>query len=73
MFPSNLLDYATISVIKVCQSIIKSGSTKAGVNHAGIPLKYEWHEKEYIGAAHGYLGILFQLLHVSLVIHYFFH
>ncbi|XP_065053883.1 lanC-like protein 2 isoform X2 [Rhopilema esculentum] len=58
---------ADSALSQVCQSIIKSGSTNAGVSHAGIPLKYEWHEKEYIGAAHGYLGILFQLLHPDLL------
>ena len=32
---------------------------------SSLPLYYEWHEKEYIGAAHGYVGILYMLLQAA--------
>lgn len=39
--------------------MLKSGKT---MESFGRPLFYSWHGKEYIGAAHGYAGILYMLL-----------
>lgn len=39
--------------------MLKSGQT---MESFGRPLFYSWHGKEYIGAAHGYAGILYMLL-----------
>lgn len=39
--------------------MLKSGQT---MESFGRPLFYSWHGKEYVGAAHGYAGILFVLL-----------
>jgi hypothetical protein len=35
---------------------------REAANFRDAPLYYEWHEKAYLGAAHGYSGILFLLL-----------
>lgn len=40
-------------------SMLQSGKT---MESFGRPLFYSWHGKEYIGAAHGYAGILYMLL-----------
>lgn len=39
--------------------MLKSGQT---MESFGRPLFYSWHGKEYVGAAHGYSGILYMLL-----------
>lgn len=39
--------------------MLKSGQT---MESFGRPLFYSWHGKEYVGAAHGYAGILYMLL-----------
>ncbi|CAL8086769.1 unnamed protein product [Orchesella dallaii] len=44
-------------ISQVIASIIDSG-----LGRHKDRLYYEWHEKEYIGAAHGYIGILYVLL-----------
>ncbi|PRW44886.1 lanC 3 isoform X3 isoform A [Chlorella sorokiniana] len=46
----------------VVNAIIESGR-EAG-RGSGSPLFYYWHDKPYLGAAHGMIGILFALLHV---------
>jgi len=50
----------------VINAIIESGRRTAREEYSkranGPPLRYFWHGKEYIGAAHGYAGILYQLL-----------
>lgn len=43
-------------------NILHSGKNNAKRKKSGIPLVYYWHEKAYIGAAHGYAGILYILL-----------
>ncbi|KAK9502103.1 hypothetical protein O3M35_012697 [Rhynocoris fuscipes] len=44
------------------QKLIKSGYKRAKKENFICPLKYEWHEKNYLGAAHGVAGILYVLL-----------
>lgn len=46
-------------------SIIAAGERAAAADDGstgGPPLRYKWHGKEYVGAAHGYIGILYALL-----------
>ena len=46
-----------------CRAIVRSGvKRQREVNFSEAPLYYEWHEKAYLGAAHGFSGILFLLL-----------
>uniref|UniRef100_A0A8D9FCI1 LanC-like protein 2 n=2 Tax=Cacopsylla melanoneura TaxID=428564 RepID=A0A8D9FCI1_9HEMI len=47
---------------QVVESILKSGQALSAKKQSSIPLEYEWHEKNYYGAAHGVAGILFTLL-----------
>jgi hypothetical protein len=44
--------------------MIQSGERYAKQSRSSSPLMYQWHEKEYMGAAHGVSGILFLLLRV---------
>ncbi|KAH7646153.1 Glutathione S-transferase lancl1 [Dermatophagoides farinae] len=45
------------------EKILKSGQlTSQREKNSSIPLIYYWHEKAYVGAAHGYAGILYILL-----------
>ncbi|GFU41210.1 glutathione S-transferase LANCL1 [Nephila pilipes] len=52
------------TIKEVIKAILASGQymAKKFKNTHGIPLYYEWHEKAYIGAAHGFAGILYMLL-----------
>lgn len=47
---------------KICQSIIVSGERLARQERSRAPLMYMWHEKHYVGAAHGIVGIIYMLL-----------
>lgn len=46
----------------VVRAILDSGRAGAKKWGASAPLMYRWHEKHYLGAAHGLVGILFVLL-----------
>lgn len=48
----------------MCEAILQSGEKLSRTDRADVPLKYTWHGKEYIGAAHGYFGIFYILLQV---------
>lgn len=52
-------------VAQVVQAVIKSGEAMAKRERCSHPLMYEWHEKAYLGAAHGLAGIYFMLLQVK--------
>lgn len=56
--------------LQVVRAIIDSGrklsSTRYHKEGRMPPLQFEWHDKEYVGAAHGYCGILSTLLMVSI-------
>ena len=41
---------------------VVAATLASGRRHGGDGLRYAWHGKEYIGAAHGYAGILYLLL-----------
>jgi hypothetical protein len=44
---------------------LKNGWQFARDERSKFPLMFEWHEKKYLGAAHGMAGILYMLLQVS--------
>ncbi|CAF1024078.1 unnamed protein product [Rotaria sp. Silwood1] len=52
-------------VTEVFESIIKSGEKYARESCSKSPLMYQWHDSEYLGAAHGVAGIIFLLLKVA--------
>jgi hypothetical protein len=45
----------------------------ASKSRDGPPLMYMWHEKKYLGAAHGISGILYTLLMVRVLSLVFIH
>ncbi|KAK7601023.1 hypothetical protein V9T40_008464 [Parthenolecanium corni] len=51
-------------IVEVINAIINSGKSEAARSPESHkpPLKFKWHSKEYVGAAHGYCGILHSLL-----------
>ncbi|XP_047480852.1 lanC-like protein 2 isoform X1 [Penaeus chinensis] len=49
-------------VRSVVSAILDSGRALSLKEKRSVPLMYQWHEKHYIGAAHGIIGILFMLL-----------
>lgn len=56
--------YVIISVLfKVVNSLVKSGAE--GQQLEACPLVYIWHNKLYLGAAHGFAGIIYLLLQVN--------
>jgi len=64
---------------QVCERIVESGRALSRSQRSSCPLMYEWHDKKYLGAAHGLVGILHTLLlactsHWSeSCIHYYWH
>lgn len=50
------------SIKSLALSIIQQGVRYAKQTKRSVPMWWEWHDKEYIGAAHGVGGILFVLL-----------
>ena len=48
--------------MQVCERIIESGRALSRSQRSSSPLMYEWHDKKYLGAAHGLVGILHTLL-----------
>uniref|UniRef100_A0A0V0GDH2 Putative lanthionine synthetase c-like protein 1 n=1 Tax=Triatoma dimidiata TaxID=72491 RepID=A0A0V0GDH2_TRIDM len=49
-------------VRKHLEKLLRSGYKRAKKENFICPLKYEWHDKNYLGAAHGVAGILYILL-----------
>lgn len=49
-------------VIELCESIVQSGRQYSKAKRCTIPLMYQYHGTEYLGAAHGLSGILHMLL-----------
>lgn len=54
--------------LKVVDVIIESGKSLSKEEHKTerCPLLYQWHKKQYVGAAHGLAGIYYMLMQVSL-------
>jgi len=68
LFVQNHLGQGAINpqtIITVVHEIIKSGERLAKKQRCSFPLMYEWHEKAYLGAAHGLAGIYYMLLQVQ--------
>lgn len=51
-------------LFQVASLVIKRGEELASEEQTEAPLMYEWHNKKYLGGAHGIAGILFILLQV---------
>ena len=49
-------------ISKLVNTIIDHGSQYAKKTKRPVPMWWEWHEKEYLGGAHGVAGILYILL-----------
>lgn len=52
-------------VIHVVSTILDGGQRGSRVSDSPSPLMYTWHDKHYLGAAHGLAGILTVLLQVT--------
>jgi len=52
--------------MQVCERIIELGRALSRSQRSNSPLMYEWHDKKYLGAAHGLVGILHTLLVVCI-------
>ncbi|ELU13947.1 hypothetical protein CAPTEDRAFT_174165 [Capitella teleta] len=51
-------------VYRVYETVLKNGRQFAKEERSKFPLMYEWHDKKYLGAAHGLAGILYLLLQI---------
>ncbi|KAL8621295.1 hypothetical protein ACOMHN_008120 [Nucella lapillus] len=49
-------------IVKVTKAILESGKVMGSQTKEGPPLMYLWHNKKYLGAAHGLAGIFYTLL-----------
>jgi len=61
-FNELLFLYLLTCLMQVCERIIESGRALSRSQRSSSPLMYEWHDKKYLGAAHGLVGILHTLL-----------
>lgn len=52
----------TNQIQAICESILTSGREYSQRNRSALPLMYEYHGSEYLGAAHGVCAILLVLL-----------
>ncbi|XP_005098326.1 lanC-like protein 2 [Aplysia californica] len=52
-------------IVKVVEAVLSSGETLSRRQRCSHPLMYEWHDKPYLGAAHGLAGIYYMLLQVK--------
>ena len=53
------------TIKKVFNNIILSGQEMSKLQRSPSPLMYEWHEKKYLGAAHGLAGLFFVLMQLK--------
>ena len=49
-------------LFQIWKRIVESGKRMARQERSDFPLMYEWHEKKYLGAAHGLAGIFYMLM-----------
>ena len=66
----NILRFALSYCEQLVKAIIKAGQTMAAAENSEDPLMYSWHDKIYLGAAHGYAGIFYTLMQASNTIYY---
>ncbi|CAF0937397.1 unnamed protein product [Rotaria sordida] len=52
-------------ITDVFEAMIKSGEKYARQTGSTSPLMYQWHDSEYLGAAHGVSGIIYLLLKIA--------
>ena len=51
--------------VQVFKKVLQSGEGLVRQEgHCPCPLMYEWHDKKYLGAAHGLAGIMYVLMQV---------
>lgn len=64
--PVSHLPAANLSTRQVVTAIVESGKNMSAEQKKTdrCPLLYEWHKKQYIGAAHGMAGIYYMLMQV---------
>jgi len=55
-------DFGRDVVKVIVQQIIHEGQRVAARSHTSLPLMWTWHGKDYLGAIHGVVGILYTLL-----------
>ena len=55
------LDVPDKIIMKVANLIIEKGR-EGGANFDGAPWMWQWHDKKYLGAAHGVMGVLYVLM-----------
>ncbi|XP_055332816.1 lanC-like protein 2 [Paramacrobiotus metropolitanus] len=60
LYDSDAVSSAAIE--SVVEALIHSGKALALEEKSKFPLMYKWHDKHYLGAAHGIVGILYMLL-----------
>lgn len=58
---------SSAAVDAVSDRLLAVGVENARRDPCGPPLVWRWQGKQYLGAAHGYMGIVFMLLHVESV------
>lgn len=49
-------------IVLLLRSLLMYGRRYAQRERLKVPLMFAWHDKEYIGAAHGIAGILYTML-----------
>lgn len=49
-------------IMEICESVLQSGREYSRANRSPMPLMYQYHGSEYLGAAHGLCAILLVLL-----------
>ena len=53
--------------LQVFKAIVMSGQAYSKQEKSLCELSYKWHDKKYLGAAHGFAGIFFILMQVELL------
>ncbi|XP_055713050.1 lanC-like protein 3 homolog [Phlebotomus papatasi] len=57
--------FTSDQILEICESMIQSGIEYSHRNTSTLPLMYEYHNSEYLGAAHGVCAIYHMLLNSS--------
>lgn len=59
--------FQATQILEICASILESGREYSRQNQSSLPLMYQYHGSEYLGAAHGVCAILLVLLQSPMV------
>ena len=57
-----------VFLYQVTRAVLDSGQALAAQTKDSSPMMFQWHNKKYLGAAHGMAGILYTLLLVCILI-----